>query len=86
MFKVIVHRQAARYLRKLPKSQKEKIKKVIRELEIEPFQRTDVKHMLGEWRGYHRIRIGNIRVIFWLNQAEGTIYIDHIGHRGDVYK
>ncbi len=83
MFKVVVHRRAARYLRKLPTSQKERIKKALRELETEPLQRPDIKHMLGEWKGYHRIRIGDIRLIFWINQAEGTIYIDP---RGDVYK
>ncbi len=86
MLKVIVHRRAAQYLRKLPTSQKERIKEVLRELEAEHLQVPDVKHMLGEWRGYHRIRAGNIRVIFWINQAKGTIYVDHIGPRGDVYK
>ena len=42
--------------------------------------------MLGKWEGYYRIRIGNVRVIFWIDQQEATIYIDHIGPRGDVYK
>jgi mRNA interferase RelE/StbE len=86
MFKVVVHRQVARYLKKLSESQREKIKEVLRELEKEPFQKSDVKHMLGEWKGYHRIRVGNIRIIFWIDQKENIIYVDHIGPRGDVYK
>ncbi len=86
MFKVVVHKRAVRYLNKLPISQKEKIKDVLKELGIEPLQRSDIKHMLGEWKGYYRIRIGDIRIIFWIDQEENTIYVDHIGPRGDIYK
>lgn len=42
--------------------------------------------MLGEWAGYHRIRVGNIRIIFWFEKTEDIVYVDHIGRRGDVYK
>ena len=42
--------------------------------------------MLGEWKGYYRIRIGNVRLIFWVDQVKKIIYVDHIGPRGDVYK
>lgn len=86
MFEVIVHKRAAQYLRKLPKPQKESIKKVLTELRTKPLQKFNIKQMLGEWKGYYRIRIGNIRVIFWIDQEENTIYIDHIGPRGNVYK
>lgn len=86
MFRVIVHRRATRYLKKLPIFQKERVKEVLRELGIEPLQMFNVKHMLGEWKGYHRIRIGDIRIFFWINQEDGTVYVDHIGPRGDVYK
>ena len=33
--------------------------------------------MPEEWKGYQRIHIGNIRVIFWIDQEENTIYVDH---------
>jgi mRNA interferase RelE/StbE len=46
----------------------------------------DIKAMLGEWKEYYRIRTGDIRVIFWIEQKLKTIYVDHIGSRGDVYK
>jgi mRNA-degrading endonuclease RelE of RelBE toxin-antitoxin system len=42
--------------------------------------------MLGEWYGYKRYRIGNIRVIFYVSNDENTIYVDYIGARGDIYK
>jgi mRNA interferase RelE/StbE len=42
--------------------------------------------MVGEWKGYYRMRIGDTRVIFWIDHKLRTIYVDHIGSRGDVYK
>ncbi len=41
--------------------------------------------MSGQWSGYHRIRLGDKRIIFWLDQQNRTVYVDHIGSRGDVY-
>ena len=48
--------------------------------------RTDIKQMVGDWKGYYRMRVGDIRIIFWIDQELKTIYIDHIGSRGDIYK
>jgi mRNA interferase RelE/StbE len=86
MKKVVVHRRAAKYLQKLPKEQKDQIKKVLKRLEDNPLDMPGIRHMVGEWAGYSRIRLGNLRVIFWFDESESTIYIDHIGPRGDIYK
>ena len=63
-----------------------KIKAVLRQLEQGPLEHADVKHMLGEWKGYSRIRIGKIRIIFFYDAVDDTVYVDHVGPRGDVYK
>ena len=47
---------------------------------------TRITPMYGEWAGYYRIRVGNIRIIFWFDDFEDIVYIDHIGPRGDIYK
>ena len=85
MFKVVVHKRAASYLKRLPRHQKELLKKVFQELAHNPFK-PGVKAMMGEWKGYYRLRVGDLRVIFWLDNEEQTIYIDYVGPRGDVYK
>jgi len=89
VFKVVIHRRAASYLKRLPNTQKytqkERLKKALSELARDPF-RPGVKAMAGEWRGYYRLRIGDIRVIFWPDLKTKTIYVDYIGPRGDIYK
>ena len=85
MFRVVVHKRAASYIKRLPREQRERLKKILKELSYDPF-RAGAKAMAGEWRGYYRLRIGNLRAIFWIDQETRTIYVDYIGPRGDVYK
>jgi len=73
-------------LKRLPKETKERIIEILKELEDNPLEQSNVKHMVGDWAGYHRIRAGKLRIIFWYNQSDDVVYIDHIGPRGDVYK
>lgn len=86
MYRVIVHRRAARYLQRLPGPQRERIRALLRDLASAPMDRSDVRPMAGEWAGYYRIRLGDTRLIFWVAEQEMTVYVDHIGPRGDVYK
>ena len=86
MSKVIIHRHAAKYLHRLPGVERERVKGVLRRLEQRPLEYPGVKHMAGEWAGYHRIRAGNLRIVFWFDETEDVVYVDHIGPRGDVYK
>ena len=86
MSKVIVHRHAARYLKRLPRPRRERIKDLLKKMETGLTDHPDVKPMFGEWAGYYRLRTGDLRIIFWFDEAGDIVYIDHIGPRGDVYK
>ena len=86
MSKVILHRHAALYLKRLPKDQKQRVKSILTQLEQSPLYHPNIKQMAGEWVGYHRLRSGNLRIIFWFDVEEDIVYVDHIGPRGDIYK
>ncbi len=86
MSNVIVHRHAAKYLKRLPKETKDRIKDILKQLKNNPLKHSGIKQMFGEWAGYHRIRVGKLRIIFWFDIKEDIVYVDHIGPRGDVYK
>ncbi len=59
-YRVVVHKRAVRYLKRLPKTQKQRIKQSLKELEGGISDRAEVKAMMGEWKGYYRMRIGDI--------------------------
>jgi mRNA interferase RelE/StbE len=52
---------------------------------VDPFKMPGVKPMQGEWKGYYRLRHGDLRVIYTFQEANNTIIVAHIGPRGDVY-
>jgi mRNA interferase RelE/StbE len=85
-YRVIVHKRAATYLQRLPVSQKERLKEAIRQLEENPLNLPQIKLMVGEWAGYRRLRVGDWRIIYWVDENNQTVYVDYIGSRGDIYK
>ena len=46
----------------------------------------DIVKLGGEWLGFHRIRIGNLRIIAEFNFDKKKVYIEIIDYRGNVYK
>ena len=46
----------------------------------------DVKKLKGKWKGYHRIKIGKIRIILKVDFKEHSFFVDKIDYRGNVYK
>ena len=61
MSKIIAHRRVANYLKKLPRDRKNRVKKALEQVGKDPLGLPGVIQMAGEWAGYHRIRLGNIR-------------------------
>jgi mRNA interferase RelE/StbE len=49
-----------------------------------PFRELDIKNLKGEWKGYQRMRVGKMRVIFQINTDDLLVY--EIDFRGDIYK
>lgn len=85
VYRIVVHRRAARYLNRLPAPQHDRLKEALGRLAYFPADLHDVRAMQGEWQGYRRIRLGEMRIIFWVDEKARTIYVDHIGPRGDIY-
>lgn len=86
MYQIIVHRRAVRYMQSLAAKEKERIKNSLAQLAYNPLSFPSIKPMSGQWNGYYRIRLGDKRIIFWVDHDNKTVYVDHVGPRGDVYK
>ena len=51
MYRLVVHRRAVRYLKRLPQPNQTRIKNILRKLRDSPFGLPDLKQMVGEWAG-----------------------------------
>jgi mRNA interferase RelE/StbE len=86
MPKVVVHARAARYIERMDARIKAQLKAKLTDLARNPNKMPGVKPMAGEWAGFHRMRHGDLRIIFLHDRVNDTIVISHIGPRGDAYK
>lgn len=85
MYKIEYAKQVKKGIEKFPKKDKIAILEKIESLAITPRPEGVVK-MKGGFDSYHRIRIGDYRVIYSIEDKKLLILIVKIAQRGGVYK
>jgi len=69
----------------------EKFPKDIRQRIVEKVEKLSEDAFLGEalsgdLKGLRRIRIGDYRIIYFVNTVKGVVIIVKVGNRGDIYR
>jgi mRNA interferase RelE/StbE len=82
MYELVIDRYAEKQLAKIPPPHFNRIVKSIRELSINP-RPYGYKKLTG--RDGYRIRSGNYRIIYTVQDNILTVFVIDIGHRKDIY-
>jgi mRNA interferase RelE/StbE len=82
-YSLLILRSAQKELADLPKNIYKKVKQTILKLSKDA-RPSGCKKLKG--REGWRIRVGEYRVIYEINDKDKSITILHIGHRKDIYK
>lgn len=85
MFTLRFSRQAHKFLEKQPLDVRHRIRMALLELAKNPLANRQVKRLAGTDE-LLRLRIGDFRVVFSIEQEELLILIIAIGNRGDIYR
>ncbi len=83
-YRIAVKRSAARALKKIPKPDKKRIVEKIDSL-AENLPNPDTTKMKGN-NPFHKVRTGNYRIIYEVQEEVLVILIVKIGHRKDIYR
>ncbi len=83
MYQVRIEKQAHKTLRKLPRNQARLIQAKIDELARDPYASQNIKPLKGTT--YFRLRVGDWRVIYELDDNQLIVIVLNIGPRGGVY-
>lgn len=87
MYDIQIHREALKVYRKLDKELQVRIDEAIEKLRLNPWRRDlDIKKLHGEYKGYYRLRVGEVRVVYAIDQENNIIFVDAVAHRGSAYK
>lgn len=82
-YALFILRRAQKELAKLPAETYERTKSAIWNLSQEP-KPTGCQKLSG--REGWRIRVGDYRVIYEIDDVQRTVTVLHVGHRRDVYR
>jgi mRNA-degrading endonuclease RelE of RelBE toxin-antitoxin system len=84
---VELSKRSLKHLERLGQKNKNRILRNLEELEDmdNPLLHRDVRPLIGKLRGFHRLRIGDFRIIFGLDRKKRRIGIHIIVSREDAY-
>ncbi len=84
-YKIRYSKQATKSIAKMPRNRARKIQEKLGEIAAAPYgQHKNVTALQG--RDGYRLRVGDHRVIYMLNDGELVLLAIKIGSRGGVYK
>ena len=85
MYEVAFNPHAARDLKSLDKSIRQRILGRIDWL-AEHAEQVRHEPLTAQWEGMYRLRVGDYRVIYGVEQVQRRITIYAVGHRREIYK
>lgn len=80
MYTFVIMKPAKKFIDKLPENDKRRIVSAIEALP----DSGDIKKLQGK-SGYFRLRVGNYRIIYTVDNGKLTVYIVDAGNRGQIY-
>ena len=83
-YRIEVKRSAAKALKKIPKPDRRRISEKIDSL-AEELPSLEITKLKGD-KPFHRIRVGDYRIIYEIQDEVLVILIVKVGHRKDIYR
>ena len=85
-FEIFVSTTASKELNKPESKIKERIKRKVREISADPYNLKgllDIKKLAGKKRTYYRLRVGDYRIIYFLE--DNMVKVVRVATRSDAY-
>ena len=82
-YTVLLSNQAEKFYKKLRKNVRARVREALITLESQP---QAGKRLHGELRENYSLRVGKLRVIYYVSEKDKIIYVIAIGPRKTIYK
>jgi len=86
MYRVELSREAQRFYERCDKAVSKKLSRCFAALEKNPRVGNNVKALKGRFVGSYRYRLGDLRVVYTINDQLVAVYVITIAKRSDVYE
>ena len=85
MYSVELSPEARAFYDRCDKPIAKKLARCFTSLEKNPREGNNVKSLKGKFAGAHRYRIGDLRVVYTIDDRAGTVFVITVAKRSDVY-
>ncbi len=86
MYDVLLSKSSQKFIVKQSADTKARIQEALEHITTNPTTHLNIKVLKGELASYYRYRVGDIRIIYRIYEAQEQVFVVTIGYRGDVYK
>jgi mRNA interferase RelE/StbE len=86
MYKVVLHKNVAKYYKRADKKLQGRIYTAINTILGNPRYHVHIRKLEGDLKDMYRYRIGDLRILYEIHEDMKTIRIKAIEVRGSVYK
>ena len=86
MYELVLSREAQRFYQRQGKPAAGKLARCFAALEKDPRGGNNVKPLKGKFSGAYRYRVGQLRVVYTINDPAMTVFVITIADRKDVYE
>jgi mRNA interferase RelE/StbE len=86
MYRVILHKNAAKYYRNADKKLQGRINRAVDTILESPRYHVHIKKLEGELKNMYRYRLGSLRILYEIHEEIKTIRIKAIEARSSAYK
>lgn len=83
-YRIIYQRDAAKAVERLPEREQHAIFAKVKQLAAAPYDMPGVKRLQGS--PAYRLRVGDYRVIYTLDDGELIVMVVRVAHRREVYR
>ncbi len=80
-YQIIIEKRAKKFIEKQPKPQQVRILQAIQKLP----EQGDIKSLKGH-AGFYRLRVGDYRIIYIVDNEKLVVVVTDAGNRGQIYK
>lgn len=80
-YKIVIEKRAVKFIKKQPSNQQKRILEAINKLP----ETGDIKQLKG-YSEYFRLRVGDYRIIYRVENNILTVIVTNAGNRGQIYK
>jgi len=86
MHKILFHRNAVKFYLKAEDTLKERVADAIDVIARNPHLDGHIKKLKGDLKHMHRFRVGDLRILYEIDDVQETVWIKTIEWRGSAYK